>query len=115
MLTLKLLLNTGFGGGVFIDIDKENAMRKLDNSSSVRYGRLSRDDLRKIPVKKNLFQISAVAAGGIIVDNAEMSLQIPVEGELFEEINAWIPRLNIGKTAGINAVDAIVKKTLVKA
>ena len=86
------------------------ATRKDDNTTSVRYGRLSRDDLRKIPVKKDLFQISATAAGGIIVDNATMALEIP--NDKFEAINKWIPRLNIGHTPGVNAVDAIVKKTI---
>ena len=100
----------GFGAGVFIDIDKAKAMRKDDNTTSVRYGRLSRDDLRKIPVKKDLFQISATAAGGITVDDATMALEIPSES--FTEINKWIPKLNIGLSPGVNAVDAIVKKTI---
>ena len=88
------------------------ATTKDDNTTSVRYGRLSRDDLRKIPVKKDLFQISATAAGGIIVDSATMALEIPIDNDVFKDINKWIPRLNIGHTPGFNAVDAIVKKTI---
>lgn len=54
-----------FGAGVFVDIDKERALRITeDDPNSVRYGRVTRDMLPKIPVKSDLFQICAAAAAG---------------------------------------------------
>ena len=52
--------NISIGAGIFVNIDKEHAMRKEDEPDSVRYGRMSLDDLRnKVPVKKDLFVICA--------------------------------------------------------
>jgi hypothetical protein len=60
---LKLSLqNVGiaFGAGIFVNIDKAHGMRRIDNPNSVRYGRLSIDDIKnRVPVKKELFVICA--------------------------------------------------------
>lgn len=53
-----------FGAGIFVDIDKERALRITDDPNSVRYGRVTRDMLPKIPVKSELFTICAAAAAG---------------------------------------------------
>jgi hypothetical protein len=49
-----------FGAGIFLDIDKEHGMRETDNPNSVRYGRLTLDDIQnRVPDKKDLFVICA--------------------------------------------------------
>lgn len=117
-----------FGAGIFVDIDKEagksflkseqakmpknkitdfccfSATRKSDTQNSVRYGRLSRSDLKKIPVKKDLFQICLKAAAILEVSSASLSLDIPIP-EL-EEVEAWLPSLNVG------GISAVVKKEI---
>jgi hypothetical protein len=52
-------LNLEFGAGMFVDIDKEKALRIAnDDPNSFRYGRISKDELaNKVPNKKDLFQI----------------------------------------------------------
>jgi hypothetical protein len=92
-----------FGAGIFIDIDKEKATRKTDDMNSVRYGRISRDDIRKIPVKKDLFQIVAAAAATLDVDTFKASLDIPIDG--LEAVKEWIPTLT-------GSIEAIVKKEI---
>lgn len=67
-------ISVEFGAGVFVDIDKESALRKADNSSSVSYGRLTRNDFNKIPNKKDLFQLCAAAAAALDVDDASVSI-----------------------------------------
>lgn len=55
---LNLALNDiqiKLGAGVFVDLDKQRAMRIGDNRDSVRYGRLSLSDLKqRVPVKKDV-------------------------------------------------------------
>lgn len=58
-----------------------------------------------MPVKKDLFQICASAAGILIVNSASVELDVPVD----DEAKAWIPSLNAGGD-GIYAIEAIVKK-----
>ena len=65
--TLLYFLNLGLvdldiavGAGIFVDADKEHGMRIADNTNSVRYGRLSIDDIKnRVPVKKDLFVVCA--------------------------------------------------------
>jgi hypothetical protein len=53
-------IDIAFGAGIFVDINKSNGMRKVDNPNSVRYGRLTVDDFRnRVPSKKDLFIICA--------------------------------------------------------
>lgn len=114
-LNLELInTNIEFGAGIFVDLDKEAALR-LDqpedkNTAGTRYGRLVRDQFPKIPVKKDLFQICVTAAAGLTVDEAYMGLDVPIPG--LEEVKAWIPSLNMGTNSSIYAVQAIVKKEL---
>ena len=43
-----------------MNVDKANAMRKVDDPKSVRYGRLSIADFKnKVPSKKDLFVVCA--------------------------------------------------------
>ena len=53
-------MRIAFGAGIFMNIDKAHGMRKIDDPNSIRYGRVSINDLKnKIPVKKDLFVICA--------------------------------------------------------
>lgn len=53
-------LDIALGAGIFVDVDKEHGMRRADNPNSVRYGRLSIDDIKnRVPVKKDLFVVCA--------------------------------------------------------
>ena len=53
-------IDIAFGAGIFVNIDKAHGMRKADNPNSIRYGRVSMNDLKnRIPVKKDLFVICA--------------------------------------------------------
>lgn len=53
-------IDIAFGAGIFVDVDKANAMRKVDDPNSVSYGRMTLDDLKnKVPRKKDLFVICA--------------------------------------------------------
>ena len=56
-------IDIAFGAGIFVDVDKANAMRKVDNPNSIQYGRLSVDDFRnKVPSKKDLFVVCAAGS-----------------------------------------------------
>ena len=110
--TLLYFLNLGldstrlqFGAGLFVDIDKEKALRlkEPDDATSFRYGRVSRDDLRKVPNKKDLFQISAVAAATLDVDEFLATLRLSTPD--FDKIAPWIPTLN-------GTIAAMVRKEL---
>lgn len=53
-------IDIAFGAGIFVDIDKANAMLKADNPNSASYGRMTLDELKnKVPQKKDLFVICA--------------------------------------------------------
>ena len=53
-------IDIAFGAGIFVDVNKANAMRKADNPNSISYGRLTISDLKnKVPQKKDLFIICA--------------------------------------------------------
>ena len=60
-----------------------------------------------MPVKKDLFQICASAAGTLVVESVAVELDIPVLG--LKEVKAWIPSLDIGSNES-HAIEAIVKK-----
>lgn len=62
-----------FGAGIFVDLNKEKALRAPDKNNSVSYGRVTRDALKRIANKKDLFQICAAAAAALDVDNATVS------------------------------------------
>lgn len=72
-------MDIGFGAGVFIDIDKEAALRlKMPEDPNLpEYGRISRDDFKKITNKKDLFQICAIGAGGLTVKSASVGITLP--------------------------------------
>ena len=59
-------IDIAFGAGIFVNIDKSHGMRgKPDDPNSIKFGRLSIDDIRnRVPVKKDLFVICA--AGKIV-------------------------------------------------
>lgn len=107
ILFLLVLVNIGFGAGVFIDIDKEVALRLKtpEDSSRVTYGRISRDDFKKIINKKDLFLICAAIAGGLTADSAAVFISLP-PGEVADVADKFIPKLVIG------GIDAIVKKEI---
>ncbi len=88
-----------------IDVDKEIAMRlnEPEDSSVVTYGRISRDDFKKITNKKDLFQICAAVAGGLTAESAIISISLAEEGSVADK---FIPKLVIG------GIDAIVKKEI---
>jgi hypothetical protein len=139
-------VNVGFGTGVFIDMDKDVALRltparvstakptarnpaplPITSRPTTRrptsrpttrrpmssqtttcikptedtnfYGRISRDDFKKIINKKDLFQICAAAAGGLTADSAGVGIS-----GVGDEAKKYIPKLVIGH------IDAIVKK-----
>ena len=49
-------LDVAFGAGIFVNVNKAHGMRRVDNPNSVRYGRLTLDDVRnRVPSKKDLF------------------------------------------------------------
>lgn len=74
---------------------------------SIQYGRLSRSDIRKITNKKDLFQITAIAAASLDIDTFITSI------DLRDDVNEWIPSLEAGnETDGIKAVETIVKKKI---
>ena len=53
-------LEISFGAGIFLNIDKAHGMRVSDEPDSLRYGRLTLDEmLNKVPVKKDLFVLCA--------------------------------------------------------
>jgi hypothetical protein len=124
-----------FGAGIFVDIDKEKAMRSDDNRNSVRYGRVSRDDIQnKIPVKKDLFVVCAAVAAALEVDNATVCIfcfhriclfycllllklificvllccQVEMDVPIADlnVVKPWVPKLNIGKEASTKALQA---------
>lgn len=66
------------------------------------YGRISRDDFKKIINKKDLFQICAAAAGGLTA----VSAGVGISG-VGDEAKKYIPNLVIGR------IDAIVKKEVI--
>ena len=52
--------NLGFGAGIFVNIDKAHGMRRVDSPNSVRYGRLTLDDVKsRVPNQKDLFVVCA--------------------------------------------------------
>lgn len=88
------------GAGIFVDIDKEAATRKPVDTDTIQYGRLSRDTLKQITQKKDLFQICAVAAATIDIDKfiASIDTDDPAVGK-------WIPKLS-------GSIEAIAKKEI---
>ena len=96
-------VDIGFGAGIFVDFDKEAGTRKVDDPTSVRYGRMSREDFSKMPVKTDLFQVCAAAAGGILV-NEITTVQIDIDVEGFDDVQPWIPSL------AIDQIDVLVRK-----
>jgi hypothetical protein len=101
----SIVVNIGFGAGVTIDVDKEIALRlkEPEDSSDVTYGRISRDDFKKITNKKDLFQICAAVAGGLTAESATVSIALAEEGSVADK---FIPKLVIG------GIDAIVQKEI---
>ncbi len=87
-------IEINFGAGIFVDIDKERALRAPDNSSSVQYGRISRSQLSNMANKKDLFQLCAAAAAAVDVDYATVELDMPIPG--FDKVKPWIPSLDVG-------------------
>jgi hypothetical protein len=83
-----------FGVGIFVDIDKERALRVPDNPNSVQYGRISRSQLNKMANKKDLFHLCAAAAAALDVDYATVELDVPISG--FDKVKPWIPSLDVG-------------------
>lgn len=53
-------IDVAFGAGIFLNLDKAHGMRKADDPSSTRYGRLSLDDMsNRVPRAADLFVICA--------------------------------------------------------
>ncbi len=92
---------------MFIDIDKKVALRLKapEDSRLATYGRISRDDFKKIINKKDLFLICAAFAGGLTAESAIVGISLPA-GEIADVGNKFIPKLVIG------GIDAIVKKEI---
>ena len=80
-------VHIAFGAGVFVNIDKEKALRKSDHPNSVKYGRVSQNDFTKITNKKELFQINAEAAATLDVNDFETSVTID------PKVDEWIPSI----------------------
>jgi len=102
-----------FGAGMFVDLDKAAALRlkKPEDRNSPNYGRLTRGELRKIPSKKDLFQLCVAAAAGLTVSEASVGLNIPIPE--FEDVAKFIPSLVIAKNnSAVKAIDAIIKKEI---
>ncbi len=101
------VVDIGFGAGVFIDIDKKLALRlkSPEDSRLATYGRISRDDFKKIINKKDLFLICAAVAGGLTAKSASAFISLP-PGEIANVADKFIPKLVIG------GIDAIVKKEI---
>lgn len=72
-----------------------------ETATPLTHGRISRDDFKKIVNKKDLFQICATAAGGLIANNVSAGISLPPEDNV---VNKFIPKLVIER------IDAIVKK-----
>jgi hypothetical protein len=72
-----------------------------ETATLLTHGRISRDDFKKIVNKKDLFQICATAAGGLIAEGASVGISLPPEDNV---VNKFIPKLVIDR------IDAIVKK-----
>jgi len=70
-----------------------------ETATPLTHGRISRDDFKKIVNKKDLFQICATAAGGLIAAKGAF-----VGISLDPDVNEFIPKLVIGR------IDAIVNK-----
>lgn len=101
-------VDIGFGAGVTIDVDKEVALRlkEPEDPRRITYGRISRDDFKKIINKKDLFLICAAVAGGLTSDKASVGISLP-DGKIAEIADKFIPKLVIG------GIDAIVKKEVI--
>lgn len=101
------VVNIGFGAGVFIDIDKKIALRLKtpEDHRLATYGRISRDDFKKIINKKDLFLICASVAGGLTADSAAVFISLP-PGKIADVADKFIPKLVIG------SIDAIMKKEI---
>ena len=87
-----------FGAALVVDIDKERAMRQPDPVDKVGYGRITRADFKRIPQKKQPFQISASVAGAATI--GKFTAQV-AENPASE----WLPVLH-GK------LDAIIRKDI---
>ncbi|EJK50116.1 hypothetical protein THAOC_30946, partial [Thalassiosira oceanica] len=96
-----------FGAGIFVDISKEAATGKSDDApGSIRHGRLTREMLSRMPVKRDLFQICAAAAGVLKVEEGAISLNTDNAN-----ISDWLPTLTLGDPdSGILAIEAIARK-----
>ena len=129
-------LDIAFGAGIFVNVDKAHGMRTEDNPNSVRYGRLTLDDVRnRVPVKKELFVICAAgmlihhqaffakgtlshlkytfitssAAAAVTVDDFVAELDVPIPS--LSSVQAWLPKLNVGGDIDgeTRALQAIIK------
>jgi len=78
---------------------------KAEDPRLVTYGRVSREDFKKIINKKDLFLICAAIAGGLTADSANVGISLP-PGEVGDVAEKFIPKLVIG------GIDAIVKKEI---
>ena len=103
-------LDIALGAGIFVDINKMTALRlKGPEEPSVNKGRLTLDMIRQLASKRDMFQICAIAAAGVTVQEGIVELDVPIVE--FEEIKPWIPRITIAENNSVSpAVEAIVKK-----
>jgi hypothetical protein len=87
------------GAQLFVDIDKSSALRKPDVAGP-NYGRVTQGDFSKITQISDLFVIGAIAGATILVEKAEVSVDVPVLGV----VNQYIPKLNFGVAAHFRKV-----------
>lgn len=81
------------GAGVFIDLDKASALRLPGDEprDTPQFGRLTQANFRNITNVRDLFELRAVAGAAFSVDN----INLAVDANGFEEIENWIPQLNM--------------------
>lgn len=77
-----------------MNVNKERALRKDDDPNLPSYGRITRDDFKKIPRKKDLFEICAAAAAVLEVDSIRAGLDASFPG--LSDVAPWIPSLVMG-------------------
>lgn len=85
-------MNINLGAQLFVDFDKESALRKTDLPGP-NYGRLTQGDFSKITQISDLFVIGAIAGATLEIEQGVISL------DLDESVNKYIPRLNFGVAA----------------
>ena len=58
-------LDIAFGAGIFLNFDKAHGMRRMDDPNSVKYGRITLDEIQnKVPNLKDLFVVCAAGKCG---------------------------------------------------